>query len=88
MDRTSPATRHGFRLTADGIDRALVAIATMDRDAVCNQLRQYPATFPVDFTEAFLATQSLDRLRHLLSGLIFTCRAPLVENASALAMAA
>ena len=57
------------RLDAAGLEAALVAIASMDREELCEQLRYYPATFPLDFTDLFLATQSTDRLRHIVARL-------------------
>lgn len=71
------------RLDAAGIEAALVTISTMDRAALCEQLRAYPATFPLDFTDAFLDTQSTDRLRHIVARMVMHCRVALVEFARA-----
>ena len=62
------------RLDEDGIDHVLVSITSMGRRELCEQLLHYPATFPIDFTEAFLNAQSTDKLRHILARLVLHCR--------------
>ena len=56
------------------LDSALVEIAEMDRGDLIQQLKNFDAPFPIDFTADFLATQSLDRLRHIFAGLVMQCR--------------
>ena len=61
-------------IRADQLNDVLVAIATMDRATLIEQFHTYPAPFPIDFTEAFLQSQSLDKLRHVFAGLVMHCR--------------
>jgi hypothetical protein len=56
------------------LNDVLVAIATMGRDDLIEQFHSYPAPFPIDFTDAFLQSQSLDKLRHVFAGLVMHCR--------------
>ena len=69
------------RLDIAGLENALVMIASMDRSELREQLRSYPATFPLDFTEDYLDAQSTDTLRHLVARLVLHCRlAPVPIN--------
>ena len=61
-------------ICADELNDVLVAIASMDREALIEQFHTYPAPFPIDFTDAFLRSQSLDKLRHVFAGLVMHCR--------------
>lgn len=61
-------------IRASELNDVLVAIASMDRDELIEQFRTYPASFPIDFTEAFMRKQSLDKLRHVFAGLVMHCR--------------
>lgn len=56
-------------LHADQIEELITLVAAMDRCSVMEQIRNYRASFPVDFTREFLEDQSMDRLRHLLFAL-------------------
>ena len=62
-----------FRTTAPGSESWLTTIAEMSRDELVSQFRSYPAPFPIDFTDEFLAGQTLDRLRHVFAGLVLHC---------------
>ena len=59
---------------ADQLNDVLVAIASMSREELIGQFHTYPAPFPIDFTDAFLQSQSLDKLRHVFAGLVMHCR--------------
>lgn len=61
-------------IRTEQLNDVLVAIATMDRDELIEQFHSYPAPFPIDFTDAFLRAQSLDKLRHVFAGLVMHCR--------------
>lgn len=64
-------------LSCDEIDRLATWIASMDREELIQQFRQYPAPFKVDFDDRFLATQSVEKLRHVFFGLcLHTGRMP------------
>ena len=56
-------------LATDQIEEMICLVAAMDRDALVDQFRSYRATFPLDFTEQFLQTAPLDRLRHIFVAL-------------------
>lgn len=71
------------QISASELNDALVAIASMSREELIEQLHAYPAPFPVDFTDQFLRTQSLDHLRHVFAGLVMHCRiAPRLHRAA------
>ena len=61
-------------IRSDELNQTLVAIASMDRDELIEQFHNYPAPFPIDFTDEFLRAQSLDKLRHVFAGLVMHCR--------------
>jgi hypothetical protein len=70
-------------LRANEIDEVMQAIAEMDRDELVYQFRHYPAPFPIDFTDDFLRSQSLDKLRHVFAGLVMHCgKMPLLGAAA------
>ena len=47
------------------IEDLLCLVASLDRQALIEQFKNCPATFPLDFTEDFLRTTPLDRLKHI-----------------------
>ena len=47
-------------------------ISSLNREALMEQFHTYPARFPIDFTDQFLHTQSVDRLRHIFLALCIT----------------
>lgn len=53
-------------LLAQDIERLLQGVAEMDRPHVVHALHAVPCPFPIDFTDDYLATMSIERLRHLL----------------------
>lgn len=52
-------------LHAEQIEELIALVSSLDRDALIHQFHHYPAKFPVDFSDDFLHTQPLDRLRHI-----------------------
>lgn len=48
------------------IERITVGVASMNREAVKQELLQFEGRFKLDFTEDYLESLSLDRLRHIL----------------------
>ena len=56
-------------LASDQIEDLICLVAAMDRDTLINQFHAYRATFPLDFTEEFLGSVALDRLRHIFAAL-------------------
>jgi hypothetical protein len=47
------------------VEDLIVLVSSLDKPALMQQFREYPASFPVDFTPDFLDRQPLERLRHL-----------------------
>lgn len=64
----------GTKLSPQQLESWLTAIATMSRDELVEQFHTYPAPFPVDFTDEYLRSQSIDKLRHVFAGLVLHCR--------------
>lgn len=52
-------------LQSSQIDDLICLVSSLDKPALVNQFRTYPARFPVDFTDEFLDRQPLERLRHI-----------------------
>lgn len=52
-------------MAAHEIEELICLVATLDREGLARQFNNYKANFPVDFTPEFLATQPIDRLRHI-----------------------
>jgi hypothetical protein len=55
--------------TDDDIDALACQIHAMSRPQLIDAIRTCRCPFPVDFTDDFLATCALDRLRHYVLGL-------------------
>lgn len=47
------------------VEELICLVASLNREGLVDQFKNYRANFPVDFTDEFLATQPLDRLRHI-----------------------
>jgi hypothetical protein len=56
-------------LQAEQVEELITLVASLDRPAVIEAFRKFPATFPLDFTTEFLAGMPLERLRHLFVAL-------------------
>lgn len=52
-------------LAAHQIEELICLVEALDRASLVAQFQTYRAAFPLDFTDNFLATESLDRLRHI-----------------------
>jgi len=52
-------------LHSEQVEELITLVSSLDKVALLQQFREYPASFPVDFTSDFLDRQPLDRLRHL-----------------------
>ena len=70
-------------LAAHQVEELIALIGACDRDALVAHFRDYRAAFPLDFTDHFLATEPLDRLRHIFIAICLqTQRMPTVLVAS------
>lgn len=56
-------------LASEQVEELICVVAALDRAALVDQLHAYRASFPVDFTEDFLSTVPIDRLRHIFLAL-------------------
>lgn len=56
-------------LASAQVEELICLVAALDRPAIVSQLQAYRASFPIDFTEDFLSTVCLDRLRHIFVAL-------------------
>ena len=61
-------------LEANQVEELICLVSAMDRPALVRQFRDYRATFPVDFTEEFLQTTPLERLRHIFLAMCLQCQ--------------
>ncbi len=56
------------------VEELICVVSTMDRAALVRQFQAYRGSFPLDFTPEFLASVSLDRLRHIFVALCLQCQ--------------
>jgi hypothetical protein len=56
-------------LASDQVEELICLVAAMDRDDVIHHIHDYRATFPLDFSDDFLASVPLERLRHIFIAL-------------------
>lgn len=56
-------------LASDQVEDLICLVASLDRPSLIRQLQVYRASFPLDFSDAFLNTVPLDRLRHIFVAL-------------------
>jgi hypothetical protein len=47
------------------VEELITMVSSLDKATLLRQFRDYPASFPIDFTPDFLDRQPLDRLQHL-----------------------
>jgi len=52
-------------LQGEQIEELICLVSAMDRPTLVRQFHQYRASFPLDFTDEFLDTAPMDRLRHI-----------------------
>jgi hypothetical protein len=52
-------------LASAQVEKLICHVAALDRPTLVSQFHAYSASFPIDFSENFLNTVSLDRLRHI-----------------------
>lgn len=61
-------------LAPDDVEQLVAYTQHADRAMLIRHFRNCPAPFPVDFTDTFLTTLSIDRLRHLFLALCLQAR--------------
>jgi hypothetical protein len=52
-------------MQSNQVEELITLVSSLDKPALLRQFREYPASFPVDFTPEFLDRLPLERLRHL-----------------------
>jgi hypothetical protein len=52
-------------LRAEQVEELMCVVSALDREALIRQFQSYQASFPLDFSQDFLRTASLERLRHI-----------------------
>ena len=61
-------------LESQQVEELICLVSAMDRPALARHFRAFRASFPVDFTEHFLETTPLERLRHIFVALCLQCQ--------------
>jgi hypothetical protein len=63
-------------LESNQVEELICVVSAMDREALVDQFRAcaYRAAFPVDFTEEFLQSAPVERLRHIFVALCLQCQ--------------
>ncbi|HXE53418.1 MAG TPA: hypothetical protein VN541_10400 [Tepidisphaeraceae bacterium] len=56
-------------LASEQVEELICLVAAMDRPELIRQIHAYRATFPIDFTNEFLSSIPVDRLRHIFVAL-------------------
>jgi hypothetical protein len=56
-------------LASDQVEELICLVAAMHRDDLIHHIHDYRASFPLDFTDQFLASVPLERLRHIFVAL-------------------
>ena len=56
-------------LACEQVEELICMVAVLDRESLVHQLHEFQASFPIDFTDDFLANVPLDRLRHIFVAL-------------------
>lgn len=52
-------------LHTDQVEELISVVSGLDREELLSQFRSYRSRFPLDFSEDFLRSASLDRLKHI-----------------------
>ena len=56
-------------LQSHQVEQLICLVSSLDRASLKRQFESYPSTFPLDFTEEFLTSQPLERLKHIFVAL-------------------
>ena len=71
-------------LQSHQVEQLICLVSSLDRDALRSQFKQYPSGFPIDFSEEFLTSQPLERLKHIFVALCLqNQRMPMVPTPQA-----
>jgi hypothetical protein len=61
-------------LEAQQVEELICVVSAMDRPTLASHFRAFRASFPVDFTDHFLETTPVERLRHIYVALCLQCQ--------------
>jgi len=61
-------------LESQQVEELICLVSAMDRPTLVGQFRAFRASFPVDFTDQFLETTPVERLRHIYVALCLQCQ--------------
>lgn len=61
-------------LLTEQIEELICVVSSMDRPVLVHHIRQMRAGFPIDFTNDFLESCGIDRLRHIFVALCIHCQ--------------
>lgn len=56
-------------LQSHQVEQLICLVSSLDRAALKSQFQNFPSGFPVDFSEDFLTSQPLERLKHIFVAL-------------------
>ncbi len=70
-------------LQAEQVEELICVVSAMDREGLIAQFSQWQGRFPVDFTEEFLRTTPVERLRHIFVALCLQCQRPPTTDTAA-----
>lgn len=59
-------SRAGAMASREYFEQAATSIGTLERDELKEQIRNFKGRFKLDFTEDYLNSATVDRLRHIL----------------------
>jgi hypothetical protein len=55
-------------------ERTVTTVGTLDKDELKKRIRHFKGRFKLDFTDDYLNTASVDRLRHILFAALINAR--------------
>lgn len=56
-------------LQSHQVEQLICLVSSLDRAALRDQFENYRSAFPIDFSDDFLASQPLERLKHIFVAL-------------------
>jgi hypothetical protein len=63
----------GWKMDSERLyERLAISIASLDRSRVEEKIKNFKGTFKFDFTDEYLASLTLDRLKHILLAAVST----------------
>gem|GEM_PF-244040 len=65
-------SRYGAMVARESLEQTATSIAALDRDELQRRIKNFRGRFRLDFTEDYLNSLSVDRLRHILLAALIT----------------